>query len=65
MTMTIEMNTRTGHLTEYAQTLTREQRAEARKKLAAPFSDLMSRSPAENIYLMEPVSELVDLSNEV
>lgn len=63
--MTIEMNTRTGHLTEYAQTLTREQRAEARKKLAAQFADLLERSPAENIYWMETVTDLMDLSHEV
>ena len=59
------MNTRTGHLTEYAQTLTREQRAEARKRLAAQFADLLERSPAENIYWMETVTDLMDLSHEV
>lgn len=65
MTSILEKNTRTGHATEYAQTLTREQRREAREKLAHDFSELLGRSPAENLYWMETVTDLMDLSHEV
>ncbi len=65
MTMEMEKNACVMRAREYSQTLTREQRQRAKEKLVAQFAELLGRSPAENIYWMETVTDLMDLSHVV
>lgn len=63
--MIIEMNSGMRHTTEYSDTLTREQRQRAMELMASQFCELLGRSPRENLYWQESVTDLMDLSHEV
>lgn len=65
MTIFIEMNSEARHTTEYADTLTREQRTRAREIMAGQFAELIARSPAENLYWQESTTDLMDVAHEV
>ena len=60
MTMIIEMNSGMRHTTEYSDTLTREQRQRAMELMASQFCELLGRSPRENLYWQESVTDLMD-----
>ena len=59
------MNSGMRHTTEYSDTLTREQRQRAMELMASQFCELLGRSPRENLYWQESVTDLMDLSHEV
>lgn len=63
--MIIDMFTKERHTTEFADTLTREQRRHALSEMARQFAELLARSPDENLYWMETTTDLMDLSHEV
>ena len=63
--MVIEMNAHTKRTTEFADTLTREQREYARNEMARQFAELLARSPDENLYWNESKTDLIDLSHDV
>ena len=48
MAMIIEMDTHMRHTTEFAETLTKEQRNYAKEQMARQLADLLARSPREN-----------------
>ena len=61
--MIIEMDTRMKHTNEFADTLTKEQRDRARDMMARQFAELLARSPDENLYWNESMTDLIDLSH--
>ena len=63
--MIIEMDTHMRHTTEFAETLTKEQRNYAKEQMARQLADLLARSPRENLYWQESVTDLIDLAHEV
>ena len=65
MAMIIEMDTHMRHTTEFAETLTKEQRNYAKEQMARQLADLLARSPRENLYWQESVTDLIDLAHEV
>ena len=64
MTTFADKNTDMRHANEYSNTLTREQRWQAKEKMVAQFAELLDRSPDENLYWMETKTDLIDLSHE-
>lgn len=64
MTTFADKNTDMRHANEYSNTLTREQRRQAKEKMVAQFAELLDRSPDENLYWMETKTDLIDLSHE-
>lgn len=50
---------------EYSDTLTKEQRMEARRLMAKQLGELLERSPRDNIYWIETKTDLIDLVHEV
>lgn len=63
--MIINTNLNSFRKEEYADTLTKEQRAEARKAMARQLGELLERSPRENLYWTESKTDLMDLVHEV
>ena len=60
MTTFADKNTYMRHANEYSNTLTREQRRQAKEKMVAQFAELLDRSPDENLYWMETKTDLID-----
>lgn len=52
-------------LDDYSDTLTKEQRKEARRLMAEQFGELLEHSPRENLYWTESKTDLIDLVHEV
>lgn len=63
--MIIEMDTHMRHTTEFADTLSKEQRDCARDMMARQFAELLACSPDENLYWNGSITDLMDLSHSV
>lgn len=62
MLTNINVRTRTG--SEYADTLSKEQREQAHERMAQQIAELLAHSPKENLYWTETKTDLMDLLYE-
>lgn len=63
MLIDINVTRKTG--TEFADTLTKEQRQYAHELMARQLADLLKRSPDENLYWVESKTDLMEIIHEV
>ena len=61
--MILKVDFRRGDRDDYAQTLSREQREQARACMAEQATELMKRSPRENLYWIENKTDLMELAH--
>lgn len=62
--MIIDINAKRRESHEYADTLSREQRTQARERMTRQVAELLAHSPRENIYWMETKTDLMELLHE-
>lgn len=63
--MIININSESYRNNEYSDTLSKEQRREARRLMAKQLGELLACSPRENLYWNESKTDLIDLVHEV